>query len=208
MIRRLDCWPVGTDRSSSHPRYRPSTISVLPPGSVPGTSAMTVALLNPRELGIGSMTAAPLLNVSSESRSCAASNELMNVRDASRTAGHRHPIEPETSSTSERSTIRRVASPELLTVTCVKLPSLMNEVGMTAVALMVMVLTPVDAFVVNEKNDASAKGFVTDVVPMYPDGKLAWNTCAASSLGLPLLRLRAADSAAPSTALVSCALTT
>ena len=43
---------------------------------------------------------------------------------------------------------------------------------------------------------------------MYPAGKLALNICSASALGFPLLRFRAAASAAPSTALVSCAFTT
>src|SRR5262245_61717580 len=93
MIRRPDCDPAGTERSSSHARYMPSTVFVLPPGSVLGTSLMTLALSNPRVAGIGSSTVAPLPKVASATRSCAASNELMNARDASRTALHCAPIE-------------------------------------------------------------------------------------------------------------------
>ena len=90
---------------------------MLPPGSVPGTSLIIPVLSNPRLAGIGSITCAPLLKVSSARRSWAASNEFMNVLAASRTADHCEPIELDTSSTSDKSTIRRVASPVLETVT-------------------------------------------------------------------------------------------
>src|SRR5256885_16368843 len=53
MMRRPDCVPAGTVRNWSQPLYRPSTISVLPPGSVVGTSASTVGLSKPRPAGIG-----------------------------------------------------------------------------------------------------------------------------------------------------------
>ena len=43
---------------------------------------------------------------------------------------------------------------------------------------------------------------------MKPSGKFALNTRVASPRGSPLLTARAAASAAPSTALVSCAFTT
>ena len=56
----------------------------------------------------------------------------MNVLAASRTAGHRQPMELDTSSTSDRSTMRRVASPALLTVTSSKFATLMNVVGTVA----------------------------------------------------------------------------
>ena len=67
----------------------------------------------------------------------------MNSRAASLTAGHREPIEPDTSRTSDRSTMRRCASPVLVTVTSLKLASRMNVVGTTAVARTVTTLTPV-----------------------------------------------------------------
>jgi hypothetical protein len=54
-------------------------------------------------------------------------------------------MELDTSRTRERSTIRRWASPELVTVTLSKLASFMNVVGNTAVALTVTMLTPVAA---------------------------------------------------------------
>src|SRR6185437_5300625 len=145
ITRRPDCDPVGTDRSSSQPRYKPSTIAVLPPGSVTGTSAITFVLSNPRVDGIGSSTLAPSLNVSSATRSCAASNELMKLRAASATALHCGPIELDTSITSDRSTMRRVAWPELDTVTSLKLASRMNVVGSVAVAVTVTTFTPVVA---------------------------------------------------------------
>ena len=53
----------------------------------------------------------------------------MNVLAASLTAAHCGPIELDTSSTSDRSTIRRVASPVLATVTVLMLATLMNVVG-------------------------------------------------------------------------------
>ena len=149
MTRSPDCEPVGTDRSSSHARYRPSTIAVLPPGSVLGTLLIIPVLSNPRLEGIGLMTFAPSLNVSRASRSCAASKEFTNVLAASRTADHCGPIELDTSSTSDRSTILRVASPVLETVTELMLATLMNVVGNTAVAFTVTVLTPVAASTVD-----------------------------------------------------------
>jgi hypothetical protein len=118
---------------------------VLPPGRTLGTWLMTVGLSKPRAAGMGSSTCAPLLNVSRERRSLRASNESMNVRAASRTAGQRPPIEPETSRMSDRSTMRRVASPVAPTVTVMMFPSCMNVVGSTAVAVTVTVLTPVTA---------------------------------------------------------------
>src|SRR3954466_425408 len=165
MIRRPDCVPAGTVRNSSQPLYNPSTMLVLPPGSVLGTSAITFDLLKPRGEGIGSSTCAPLLNVKSETRSCASSNDVMNRRDASRTTLHFEPIELETSRMSDRSTMRRVASPLLLTVTDSKLPSRMKVVGSVAVAATVTVLMPVAASVFIEKNPGSVSGSVTDDVP-------------------------------------------
>ena len=70
----------------------------------------------------------------------------MNCSSASATVGHCEPIELLTSMTSDRSTIRRVASPELVTVRFVKLASRMNVVGTVAAAVTVTVLTPVAAF--------------------------------------------------------------
>ena len=68
-----------------------------------------------------SSTCAPLPKVSSAIRSCAASKALMKwSRAASRTVGHCEPIELETSRISDRSTIRRVASPVLATFMLVK----------------------------------------------------------------------------------------
>ena len=78
-------------------------------------------------------------------RSCSPSNESTNERTASRTVGHWAPIELDTSRTSERSTMRRVASPVAETVTLLKFPSFMNVVGITTDAVMSTVLTPVAA---------------------------------------------------------------
>jgi hypothetical protein len=71
----------------------------------------------------------------------------MNSRVASRTVGHCAPIDPETSTTRDRSTMRRVASPLALTFMVRKFARPMNVVGRTALALMVMVLMPVAASV-------------------------------------------------------------
>ena len=103
--------------------------------------------------------------------------------------------------------MRRCASPVLVTVTSFKFASRMNVVGSTADAVTLTTLTPVASMTLVLKNDGSLVG-VTDDVPKYPAGKFAEKICAASRLGLPVLRLRAAASAAPSTALVNCALTT
>jgi hypothetical protein len=171
-------------------------------------SAMSCALLKPRPAGIGSTTRAPLPKNTSDSRSCLSSNASTNVLAASLTAGHRAPIELETSSTSDRSTMRRVASPALVTVTSVKFPSRMNVVGSFAVAVTVTTFAPVAGMVWSEKNPGSVVGSVTDDVPMKPTGKLALKIRSASPRGSPLFRLRAAASAAPSTAFDSCAFTT
>ena len=80
--------------------------------------------------------------------------------------GHFEPIDPETSSTSERSTMRRCASPSLDTVTCWKFARRMNVVGRTAVARTVTTLTPVVLSVRMSKKLASVAGFVTDDTPM------------------------------------------
>ncbi len=69
----------------------------------------------------------------------------MKLRAASRIEPHWDPIELETSSTSDRSTMRRVASLELETVSSVKLPIRMKVVGTTAVARMVTMLSPVSS---------------------------------------------------------------
>ncbi len=122
---------------------------MLPLGSVSGTAAFIAALSNPRLAGIGYGTVAPVLNRVSDMRSWAASNASMNCRVASRTVDHCEPIDPETSTTSDRSTMRRVAWPIEETVIVLKFASPMNVVGSTAVALMVTVFTPVDASVVN-----------------------------------------------------------
>ncbi len=106
--------------------------------------SLTMRLLsNPRLDDIASMTFAPLPNVTSENRSLLASKDCTNVLAASLTAGQRPPIELETSSTRLRSTILRVASPELVTVTSLKFARLMNVVGSFAVAETVTTLTPV-----------------------------------------------------------------
>ena len=89
----------------------------------------------------------------------------MNERAASLTAAHWEPIEPDTSSTSDRSTMRRVASPELVTVRSVKLASRMNVVGTVAEAVTVTVFTPVAALVATPKKPAAVAGSVTAVVP-------------------------------------------
>ena len=75
----------------------------------------------------------------------------MKLLTASLTVDHCEPIELDTSSTSDRSTMRRVASPELVTVRSVKLASRMNVVGTVADAVTVTVLTPVAAFVLTAK---------------------------------------------------------
>src|SRR6185295_12548456 len=98
-------------------------------------------------------------------------------------------------------------SPELVTVMVSKLATFMNVVGSTAVAFTVTTLTPVAAFTAELKKSAAAVGS-PDVVPRNPLGKFALNIRVASSLGLPLLMLRAAASAAPSTAFDNWALTT
>ena len=103
--------------------------------------------------------------------------------------------------------MRRWASPELVTVTSFQFASFMNVVGKIADAVTVTTLTPVSSIIAVVKKLASVVG-VTHVVPKYPDGKFAEKIFAASFRGLPVLRLRAAASAAPSTALVNCALTT
>ena len=167
-----------------------------------------MGLSKPRPAGIGSSTFAPSLKVSSETRSWAASNELMNVLAASLTAPHCGPIELDTSSTSDRSTILRVASPVLATVTVLILATLMNVVGMTAVAVTVTTLTPVAGLTAEVKKLAAAVGSGAAAVPRYPGGKFALKIWTASARGLPLLRARAAASAAPSTALLNCAFTT
>src|SRR5213592_2876217 len=149
-------------------------MSVLPPGRTLGTSFMTVVLANPRLEGMASNTSEPFEKVIKAIRSLAASKELMNVLEASLTAAHLEPIEPDTSSTRDRSTIRRVASPVLVTVTWLKLPSLMKLVGSISVALTVTVLMPVTALVVGVKKSAAVVGS-TKVVPIYPMGKLALN---------------------------------
>ncbi len=59
ITRRPDCWPFVTVRSSSHPRYNPSDIGVVPPGRLLGISAIIAALSNPRPAGIGTSTCAP-----------------------------------------------------------------------------------------------------------------------------------------------------
>ena len=99
-------------------------------------------------------------------RSSFSLNALMNSRAASLTAGHLEPIEPETSSTSDRSTMRRCASPSLETVTCWKLASRMNVVGTTAVARTVTTFTPVSTIVSRSKKLGSVVGLVTEDTPM------------------------------------------
>ena len=61
------------------------------------------------------------------------------------------PIELDTSSMSDRSTMRRVASPVLVTVRSVKFARRMNVVGTVADAVTVTVLTPVTVFVAMPK---------------------------------------------------------
>src|SRR5437667_12228313 len=126
-------------------------MSVLPPGRTLGTSFMTVVLANPRLEGMASNTSEPFEKVIKAIRSLAASKELMNVLEASLTAAHLEPIEQDTPSTRDRSTIRRVASPELVTVTWVKLPILRQLVGSICVAVTVTKLKPVTASVVDLK---------------------------------------------------------
>ena len=138
---------------------------VLPPGSVAGTSPISFTLLKPRPAGIASSTPAPLPKVSSATRSLFWSKELMNVWVASWTADHCDPIELDTSRMSDRSTMRRVASPELLTVTVLKLATFMNVVGSTADAVTVTMLTPLAGTTVEVKKPGALES-VTDVVPM------------------------------------------
>ncbi len=104
-------------------------------------------LSKPRLVGIGKTTCEPVLNSVSANRSWAASNESMKFRVASRTVAHCAPIDPETSTTSDRSTMRRVASPDALTFIVRKFARPMNVVGSTALALIVTVLMPVAASV-------------------------------------------------------------
>ena len=61
--------------------------------------------------------------------------------------------------------MRRVASPELVTVRSVKFASRMNVVGTVADAVTVTVLTPVPALVLTAKKPGVAAGSVTAVVP-------------------------------------------
>jgi len=183
-------------------------MAVLPPGSASGMSATTLALLNPRADGIVSITFAPLLKVISATRSPAPSNELTNARAASRTAPHFDPIELDTSRMSDRSTMRRRASLVLVTVTWFTVATRMKVAGTTADAVTVTMFSPVVLSVRIAKKLASVAGSVTEVVPRYPLGKFALKMRAASPRGSPLFSMRAAPSAAPSTALDSCALTT
>ena len=141
-------------------------------------------------------------------RSLCASNESTNARAASLTAVHWEPIELDTSRTSERSTIRRVASPVLFTVTLFRFASFMNVVGMSMAAVTVTVFTPVALSVASPKKFAAVVGSAVGLVAMYPAGKFCLKIFVASSLGLPLFSMRAAPSAAPSTAFVSWAFTT
>jgi hypothetical protein len=86
------------------------------------------------------------------------SNEFTNARLASRTAAQPDPIELDTSSTSERSTIRRCASPMLLMVTLSMLASFMNVVGSSVVAVTVTTFTPLAAIVWTPKKLPAAVG--------------------------------------------------
>ena len=67
---------------------------------------------------------------------------------ASRTAPHRDPMDLDTSSTIDRSTIRRVDCAALATVTCSKFPTRMNDVGMIAEADTSTMFLPFTASVV------------------------------------------------------------
>ena len=89
----------------------------------------------------------------------------MNAREASRTAPHFAPMELETSRTSDRSTMRRIAWLELAIWTSEKFPIFMNVVGSVAVALMSTMLTPEAASVESLKKFGSAVGSVDEVVP-------------------------------------------
>ena len=93
------------------------------------------------------------------------SNAFTKVLTASLTAAHLGPIELETSSTRDRSTILRVASPELPTVTSWKLASCMNVVGSVADAFTVTTLSPLAGIVVRLKKFGSEAGSVTADVP-------------------------------------------
>jgi hypothetical protein len=79
----------------------------------------------------------------SASRSLLAEKESTNVCAACCTYGQRQPIELETSMMSDRSTMRRVASPVARTVRFWKFASFMNVVGTTAVADTLTTFTPV-----------------------------------------------------------------
>ena len=104
--------------------------------------------------------------------------------------------------------MRRLASLLLVTVTWFTLATRMNDAGTTAEATTVTTFSPVAASVRIAKNPGSVDGSVTDEVPMYPAGKFALKIRVASPFGSPLLSMRAAPSAAPSTALDNCAFTT
>src|SRR4026207_1456247 len=84
-------------------------------------------------------------------------------RGAPPTPPHWAPIEPDTSRTSDKSTMRRCASPVAVTVTALKLASRMNDVGSTGVAETLTTLTPVAGMTVVLKNDGSLVE-VTEVV--------------------------------------------
>ena len=84
-------------------------------------------------------------------RSPFASNDDTNVRAASLTAGHFEAIELDTSSTSDRSTMRRVACPLLLTTTWLRFASFMNVVGIVTDAVTVTMFTPVAVLVWRSK---------------------------------------------------------
>src|SRR3954468_25071584 len=99
------------------------------------------------------------------------SNDLTNVLAAPRTAGHFDAIELETSSTSDKSTMRRVACPLLLTTTWLRFASFMNVVGIVTDAVTVMMLTPVLVFVWRSKKFAAAVGSGVVSVAMYPEAK-------------------------------------
>src|SRR3954452_21556218 len=134
-------------------------------------SLTTVALANPRDARIWSITLAPLPYVTSAMRSPFASNDDTNDRAASLTAGHLDAIELETSSTSERSTMRRVAWPLLLTTTWLRFASFMNVVGIVTDAVTVTMFTPVAVLVWRSKKFAAAVGSVVVSVAMYPRAK-------------------------------------
>ena len=84
----------------------------------------------------------------------------------------------------------------------------MNVVGIVTDAVTVTTFTPVAVLVWRSKKLAAEVGSVVVSVAMYPAAKFCLKIFVASSFGLPLFSMRAAPSAAPSTAFVSCALTT